>query len=70
MYSEFRRKVKEELLSVVSDFVASETLQEPDYSFISPNSLRICLPSGHEFSLDHVSSNSYSVLVGMKSDET
>jgi len=69
MYSELGEKFEEKLLSVVSDFVASETLQEPDYSFISPNSLKICLPSGHEFSLDHVSSNSYSVLVGMKSDE-
>jgi hypothetical protein len=69
MYSELGEKFEEKLLSVVSDFVASEILEEPDYSFISPNSLEICLPSGHEFTLDHVSSNSYSILVGMQSKE-
>src|ERR1700692_3873848 len=69
MYSELGEKFEEKLLSMVSDFVASETLEEPDYSFISLNSLEICLPSGHEFTLNHVSSNSYSVLVGMKFDE-
>src|SRR5882762_3408838 len=69
MYSKLGEKFKEKLLSMLLDFVASEALEEPDYSFISLNSLEICLPSGHEFTLDHVSSNSYSVLVGMKSDE-
>ena len=66
MYSKLGEKFE---LSVVSDFVASEILVEPDYSFISPNSLEICLPSGHEFTLNHVSSNSYSILVGMQSKE-
>jgi len=54
MYSELGEKFEEILLSVVLDFVASELLEEPDYSFIFPNSLEICLPSGHEFTLDHV----------------
>jgi len=49
--------------------VASEISDKPDYSFISLNSLEICLPSGHELTLDHISSNSYSILVGMQSKE-
>jgi hypothetical protein len=65
MYSELGEKFEEKLLSVVSDFVASELLEEPDYSYISPNSLEICLPSGHEFTLNHISLNSYSILDGM-----
>jgi hypothetical protein len=69
MYSELGEKFKEKLLSVVSDFVASELSEEPDYHFISQNSLEICLPSGHEFTLDHVSLNSYSILIGMQYDE-
>jgi len=52
MYSKLGEKFE---LSVVSDFVVSEILVEPDYSFISLNSLEICLPSGHEFTLNHVS---------------
>jgi hypothetical protein len=69
MYSKLGAKFEEKLLSVVSDFVVSEISEEQDYSFISLNSLEICLPSGHEFTLDHVSSNSYSILVGMQSKE-
>jgi transposase InsO family protein len=69
MYSELGEKFEEKLLSVVSDFVVSEILEEPDYSFVSPNSLEIRLPSGHEFTLDHISLNSYSILVGMESRE-
>jgi len=69
MYSELGEKFEEKLLSVVLDFVASEILEEQDYSFISQNSLEICLPSGHKFTLDHISSNSYSILVGMQSKE-
>jgi hypothetical protein len=53
----------------MSDFVMLELLEELDYSYISPDSLEICLPSGHEFTLDHISSNSYSVLVRMQSKE-
>jgi len=52
MNSKLGKKFEEKLLSMVSDFVASEILEEPDYSFISPNSLEICLPSGHEFTFD------------------
>jgi hypothetical protein len=69
MYSKLGEKFEQKLLSVVSDFVVSEISEEPDYSFISPNSLEICLPSGHEFTLDHISSNSYSILVGMEPRE-
>jgi hypothetical protein len=69
MYNELGEIFEEKLLSVVSDFVVLELSEEPDYSYISLNSLEICLPSGHEFTLDHISSNSYSVLVGMQSDE-
>ena len=54
---------------MVSDFVASEISEEPDYFFISPNSLEIYLPSGHELTLNHVSLNSYSILVRMQSKE-
>jgi hypothetical protein len=49
--------------------LASEISKEPDYSYIFLDSLEIHLPSGHEFTLDHISSNSYSILVGMQSDE-
>jgi hypothetical protein len=69
MYSELGGRFEEKLLSVVSDFVVSELLEEPDYSFISLNSLEVCLPSRHEFTLDHVSSNSYSILVRIQSKE-
>jgi len=68
MYSKLG-EIFEEKLSVVSDFVASKLSEEQDYSFTFLNSLKICLPSGHEFTLDHVSSNSYSILVGMQSNE-
>ena len=66
MYSELGERFKERLLSVVSDFLASGLLEEPDYSFISLNFLEICLPSGDEFTLDHISLNSYFILVGMQ----
>jgi len=56
MYSELGERFKEKLLSVVLAFVASEILEEPDYSFISLNSLEICLPSAHEFTLEQISS--------------
>jgi hypothetical protein len=69
MSSESGEKFKEKFLSVVSDFGVSELSEEPDYSYISPDSLEICITSGHEFTLDHVSSNPYFALVGMQSDE-
>jgi len=69
MYSELGEQFKEKLLSVMSDFMASELLEEPDYSHISLDSLEICLLSGHKFTLHHISSNSYSVLIGMQSKE-
>jgi hypothetical protein len=43
--------------------------EEPDYSYIAPDPLEISLPSGHELKLDHIFSNSYSVLVGMQSNK-
>ena len=69
MCSELGEKFEEKLLSVVSDFVVSELSEELDDSFISLNSLEVQLPSGHDFALDHISSNSYSVLVGMQPDK-
>jgi len=69
IYSELEEKIEEKLLSVVLDFMVSEISEEPDYSFIFPNSLEICLPSGHELTLNHISLNSYSILVGMESNE-
>jgi hypothetical protein len=49
--------------------VTLDLSEEPDYSYISSDSLEICLPSEHELTLDHVSSNCYSVLVGMPSNK-
>jgi len=54
---------------VASNFVLLDLVEELDYSYISPDSLEIFLPSRQELTLDHLLSNSYSVLVGMQSDE-
>lgn len=69
MYSELEEKFEEKLLLVVLDFVGLDLFEELDYFYISSNSLEICLPFRYELTPDHISLNSYSILVGMQSNE-
>jgi transposase InsO family protein len=67
MYQDLGEKFEEKLLNVASKYVNSSS-EIPDYSYTASNGLEIILPDGDSLSLDYVTSNTYSVLVGMNTD--
>ena len=68
MYQELGVKFEERRLNVASKGINSLS-EIPDYSYIASNGLEIILPEGDSLSLDYVTSNNYSVLVGMNAND-
>ena len=68
MYSELGERFEEKLLNVASRCVNS-TIKILEYSYTGLDSLEIFLPEGGSLVQDYVTSNTYSVLVGMKAND-
>ena len=68
IYSELGEKFEERLLNVASKCVNSIS-EIPDYSHIAKDGLEMMFPEGEYLVQDYPTSNTYSVLVGMSSDE-
>src|ERR1700683_2309628 len=67
MYSELGEKFKEKLLNIGLRFVNSAT-EIPDYSYTALDSLEIPLPKGGSLVQDYATSSTYSILVGMNTN--
>jgi hypothetical protein len=68
IYSKLGEKFEEKLLNVASKCINSFS-EIPDYSHITKDGLEIKFPEGEYLVQDYLTSNTYSVLVGMSSDE-
>ena len=68
MYTELGGNFEEKLLNVASKCVNSPS-EIPDYSYIAENGLELNLPEGKCLLQNYTTSNTYSVLVGMSSNE-
>ena len=68
MYDELGDKFKEKLLNVASKFV-NATAKTPEYSCTVSDGPEIPLPEGGNLVQNYVTSNTYSVLVGMNTDD-
>jgi hypothetical protein len=68
MYDELGDKFKEKLLNVASKFV-NPTTETPEYSCTVLDDLEIPLPEGGNLVQNYVTSSTYSVLVGMNTDD-
>src|SRR6202453_345676 len=68
MYSKLEEKFEEKMLNVASKFVNS-TAEIPEYSYTASDSLEIPLPEGGSLVQDYATSSTYSILVGMNTDD-
>jgi len=68
IYSELGEKFEERLLNVASKCINSIS-EIPDYSPIAKDSLEIMFSEGEYLVQDYPTSNTYSILVGMSSNE-
>ena len=68
MYTELGGNFEEKLLNVTSKCVNTPS-EIPDYSYTAENGLELNLPEGECLLQNYTTSNTYSVLVGMSSNE-
>ena len=68
MYDELGDKFEEKLLNVASKFVKT-TAKTPEYPCTVSDGLEIPLPEGGNLVQNYVTSSTYSVLVGMNTDD-
>ena len=68
MYTELGGNFEEKLLNVASKCVNTPS-EIPDYSYTAENGLELNLPEGECLRQNYTTSNTYSVLVGMSSNE-
>jgi len=68
MYTELGGNFEEKLLNVASKCVNTPS-EIPDYSYTAENGLELNLPKGECLRQNYTTSNTYSVLVGMSSNE-
>jgi hypothetical protein len=67
MYQDLGEIFEEKLLMVASKYINSSS-EIPEYSYTASNGLESILPEGDSLSLHYVTPNTYSVLVGMNTN--
>jgi len=69
MYSTLGSRFEEKLLKVASNFVAQESGEIADYSLIIPDTLELKLPDDSPTFSDYHTSENYSIITSISSDE-